>query len=164
MQNNTIDAPPGWTKDAAGNWVQQSNPVSSIVSNVSSMAATIAATAQARSTEASTYAGAAIGSTGITAGDVESLIGAVGLVLAGDIPGAIHAGALPLFRLGTAAAAILIPERKPTDDQIKTAVAALTHDQLISLLDQSVAVSPGAIATTDHSTAWQPVKVPNAAG
>ena len=140
--------------DAAGN-VYQLTPVLQAAQAVESAART---DAQTRSGVNTALVGAAAF---VAARAVEptTQFGAVGAALAAQ-PMADHAAlalaaglagdyvacasnALPvLLGMFGCLAAILTPEKKGmTDDQIKTAVASLSHQQLIGLLDQSVTVA-----------------------
>ena len=87
----------------------------------------------ARSQETTTHIGMATG-----AALAPLIIGTITSALAGDIPGAVTSGIPALIGIMGALSAIITPTPKGlTDAQIKSHVAALSHDELISLLQQS---------------------------
>jgi hypothetical protein len=95
----------------------------------------------ARGTETTTHLGVASG-----AALVPLIIGTITAALAGDIPGAMRSGVPALIGIAGALAAIITPTPKGiTDAQIKTAVTALSHDELIKLL--TTASESGAVQT-----------------
>ncbi len=168
MSGPVMDAPPGWTKDSNGHWVQISlGPSSSLAAGFSAAAGTVLTLADPqRLTEPSTYAGLAAGAASVANGDVAAVIGALGLGLAGDIPGALQMGVGPILRLAASAAAIVVPEKKVnSDDQIKTAIAGLSHEQLVSLLNQPlITVNTGTGVGAGSGANGQTGSVSNTAG
>jgi len=104
---------------------------------------TISAVSQytaARAVETSTHLGLAIG--GATAPAIIDNIGkAVIAGLIGDYVGCAMSAIPAVLGIAGSVAAIFTPEKHkgPTNEQIQTAVAALSREQLIGLLDQSVA-------------------------
>ena len=80
----------------------------------------------------------------------ELVLNTVANAASGNIVGAISNGFPALFGLATLATALFTPSPKGlSDDQIKTAVAALTHEQLIGLLDNAAGRLGGGIAGGD---------------
>ncbi len=92
----------------------------------------------ARSQETTTHIGVATG-----AALAPLIIGTITAALAGDIPGAVTSGIPALIGIMGALSAIITPTPKGlTDAQIKSHIADLSHDELISLLQQS---DPGSV-------------------
>ena len=91
----------------------------------------------ARSSETSTQLGAAV--VAATAPLLaEQAINAITMGIAGNYIGAITNAIPVLIAIGGAVKAIITPDKKGlTDAQIKTAVTAMSRDELISLLQQS---------------------------
>jgi hypothetical protein len=106
----------------------------------------------ARGTETTTHLGMATG-----AALLPLILGTITAALAGDIPGAMLSGVPALLGIAGALAAIITPTPKgATDAQIKTAVTALSHDELIKLLTPAsqpsvvqTAATSGQLCTTD---------------
>jgi len=98
----------------------------------------------ARSTETSTQLGAAVlAATAPTL--AEYALNAITSGVSGNYIGAVTNAIPVLIALGGVLKAIITPDKKgPTDAQIKTAVTAMSRDELIKLLSTPASVQPTA--------------------
>ena len=114
---------------------------------LSSSASVVSSYVSARAGEVSTAAGVAAG--GALAPTIyQNAATAIALGLAGDYAGAAMNGIPAIIGIAGCLAAIFTPDKVKglSDDQIKTAVGALSHEQLIGLLDNAVANVGGGVA------------------
>jgi len=147
--------PPGWTQDAQGNWARVPSP------GLSQVAAQTAQFVADRAGETSTQISAA---TGVAI--APTLIQHAGIAIAAGLSGdfvtcALNATPILLGGIGLLKVALTPDKPKgPTDDEIKSHIATLSRDELISLLANASQVpaaaanlQPGATGGANVSTA-----------
>lgn len=137
--------PPGWTQDVAGNWVQIPGP---------SLAAQTAQFLSDRAAETSSQISASAG-VAVSPLLIQQAGSAIVAGLSGDVFGCLTNG-LPVLFGGLGLLKVMLtpdkPVKGPTDDQIKTAIAAMSRDDLIGLLADPDKVSNTAAVVQPAAT------------